>query len=208
MSISIDSKCIVRGEEKHLNKLNDFLNSIKDDKGHVEFDRLCDYIPIYDPNLETSDIRANLDNNELTEINGENVLLFWVHGWKGDYLDYIKQLIKDKELGFYDKDSENRSVLALFYLSYIECSEYCITNDEDQIFFEGRLLLATENNDDMFFYDEEEVIDWLKENMSDAEISDLNDLDEIMEKLSEEDYYADLKTIKTESEIKEEEEDW
>lgn len=210
MGISIDSKCIVRGEEKHLNKLNDFLTSLKDDRGYVDFDRLCDYIPIYDPELETSGIRANLDQNEIKEINDEKVLEFWVHGWKGDYLDYIKQLIKDKELGFYDKNSESRSFLELFYLSYIESSDYYITNDEDGEFFSCRYIVTDSENllSDEYeteFDSEEDVIDYFKENIKDKDLSNIDDLETILETVNDEDYYFNVINVKTVQEIEEEE---
>lgn len=208
MGFSIDTKCIVRGEEKHLNKLNGFLNSIKDEYDRVEFDKLCDYIPIYDSELETSNIKANLDQNEILEINDEKVLQFWVHGWKGDYLGYIKQLIKDKELGLYDKN-EDRSVLTLYYFSYIESWDYCVTNDEDGVFFSTRFILTDFDNilsdeDETGFDCEDDVIEYLKEGIKDIDLSETNDLTEIIKILENNDIYFGILKVKTEQEIEEE----
>lgn len=205
MGFSIDTKCIVRGERKHLNRLNDFLNSIKNEDDRITFDELCNHIPIYDTELPTSDIQAFLNMNEITEINGEDVLLFWVSGWKGSYLGYIKQLIKDKELGLYDKDSEDRSVLELFYLSFIESSDYYITNDENGEFFTGKYYVSFEGEEE-FLDTEEQLVDWLKEQMSNFEmdVPDTDELDDIINILNDVDYSLTIVDIKLEQEL----DDW
>lgn len=209
MGISVDSKCIVKGEEKHLNKLNDFLNSIKDKYNNVEFDRLCDFIPIYDEDLETSNIRADLNQNEIIEMDGEKVLQFWVHGWKGNYLDYIKQLIKDKELGFYDKDDYFRSVLRLYYMSYIECEDYTITNDiGKEVFNYNYILDFSDGNDSLYFNTEDEIIEYIKNEIEDVDVSECESLDEMFEKLEENDYSIEFLKVKTEEDLEQEDDDW
>lgn len=212
MGFIIGTSVTVVGEEEKLNKLHEFLNGLKDQYEHVDFDKIFETVPIYNSDLPTSGIRANLEQIKLVTTDDDTkILQFEICGWKGNYLLYIKQLLCDAGLGFYDKDNDSRSVFTYYYRSIWETYDHIHTNDVDGIYYPGQYLVVDneevcDSGYENYFDSYDEIVIWFKENLLEeyGDISEMDDLDDILHHL--ENQGIDI-TI-AEVEIDDEDNDW